>query len=78
MYMIPRRRTLYRRLRGLLAENDMTQADLARPTGLSVSAINQRMAGRADWTAGQMYAVMDYFRIPDDQLHIIFPKGGEK
>ncbi len=67
----------YLKLRGLLAENDMTIAELAYQLGKSKPHINQCLVGKSQWRLDEMYGILDYFEIPYDQMHIYFPKGGQ-
>ena len=66
----------YLKLRGLLAENDMTIAELAYQTGKSTPHISQCLLGKAQWRLDVVYRILDYFGIPYDQMHIYFPKRG--
>lgn len=68
----------YAALRGLMKANDDTQNDLARMLLLSTPAISQRMNNRADWKLSEMYAVLDRYRVPHDQLSKVFPKDGKR
>jgi hypothetical protein len=66
----------YAKLRGLMRENDDTQADLARLLLLSPQSVSDRMNNRAEWKLGEMYAVLNRYYVPHDQLNEVFPMGG--
>ena len=67
----------YLKLRGLLAENDMTIAELAYQIGKSKPHVSQCLVGKVSWRMDEVYGILDYFEIPHDQMHIYFPKGGK-
>ncbi len=66
----------YAKLRGLMVEHDDSQRDLGRLLLLSVGAISNRFNNRDEWKLSEMYAVMDRYRVPYDQLHSVFPPMG--
>ena len=63
-------------LRGLMAQNDDTLVDVARELKLGVSSVSHRMMGHEPWRVDEMYALMDRYRRPHSEMHIIFPPGG--
>lgn len=67
----------YAKLRGLMAEHDDTQRDLARLLLLSPQSISDRMSNRAEWKIGEMYTVMNHYRVPHDRLNQVFPMNGK-
>jgi hypothetical protein len=67
----------YAKLRGLMAENDDTQRDLARLLLLSPQSISDRMSNRADWKIGEMYAILNHYRVPHANLNQVFPMNGK-
>jgi hypothetical protein len=64
----------YQTLRSLYKGRKMNQADLRKPTGLSRSAIDKRMAGHKAWERDEMYQILDYFGLPESTLPIVFPR----
>ena len=67
----------YAVLRGLMRQNDETQTDLCRLLLLSRSALSDRFNNLTDWKIGEMYAIMIHYRMPFEQLHIVFPMNGK-
>lgn len=67
---------LYGKLRGLMREFGDTQDDVARALLLSRISVSNRLRGTAEWRLDEMYALMDRYHVPHDQLHMVFPKGG--
>lgn len=68
----------YAKLRALMMQNDDTQNDLARLMLVSPQAISNRMNNRSDWKLSEMYAIMNRYHVPHEQLHEVFPEGGKK
>lgn len=66
----------YARLRGLMMSHDETQIDVARVLKLGVTSVSHRMTGREPWKIDEMYALMDRYHQPHDELHLVFPPGG--
>lgn len=67
----------YAKLRGLMEANDETQDDLCRLLLLGKSAVSHRFNCRAEWQLGEMYAIMNHYRVPHDELNRIFPMNGK-
>lgn len=68
----------YAKLRGLMVQNDDTQRDLARLLLLKPQSISDRMSNRSEWKLSEMYAIMNRYHVPHEQLHEVFPEGGRK
>ena len=68
---------LYIDLRGLLKANDYTQGQFARASGIPIGTLRDRLCGKYPWTLDEAYKVLDFFRVPHNQLHLIFPPGGK-
>ena len=65
-------------LRGLMAQNDVDLTDLGKVIGLNEkSAVSHRMTGKTDWKLSEVYKILDFFKIPHEQLSIYFPQGGQ-
>lgn len=65
------------KLRALLAENDMTQEELARVMNLGRNAISDRMRGVVEWNLQEIWFVLRYFQIPANKMHEYFPENGQ-
>ena len=63
-------------LRDAMASRQMTYAVLSKDIHCSRRYIMDRFNGHKPFTIEDMYAIMDTFALPHDQLHIFFPKGG--
>lgn len=67
----------YAELRKRMKERNVKQDDLCGVLGLeSQPNVSHRFSRKKAWTIAEMYAVMDYLKIPYAQLHIYFPKAG--
>lgn len=51
--------TISRNIRAEMARAGVTQTQLAAALSLSQSAVSRRLAGEADWTVAEVYAVAD-------------------
>lgn len=69
----PKRNVTYRKLRALMAANGDLQKDLADMLGICQQAVSFRFSGRSDWRLTEMYAIMDRYNMPYNQLHLVFP-----
>ena len=62
------------KLRGLMVANDYTMPQLARKLGLGKSAMSERLNyHRNGFTLQEAYTIMRLFKVPNEQLHEIFP-----
>ncbi|HPJ03348.1 MAG TPA: helix-turn-helix transcriptional regulator [Candidatus Limiplasma sp.] len=62
------------KLRGLMMANDYTMPQLARKLGLGKSAMSERLNyHRNGFTLDEAYTIMRLFKVPNEQLHEIFP-----
>ena len=68
---------MFRKLRGILRENDIDQSLIADRLGICPMAISHRMTGRTDWKLSEMYMVLDLIGAGYDQLSVYFPKQGK-
>lgn len=66
----------YRKLRSLMALNDVDQRRLGLELGMTRQAISTRFTNRTAWNLEEMYHILDFFDVPYDQLHEVFPKNG--
>jgi len=67
---------MYRKIRVRLLELGMEHRYLAKKLGMCPASLSGRMTGRFAWTIDDMYKVMDIMRVPYEELHEYFPKGG--
>lgn len=63
-------------IRLLMARDDIDQPYLAEQMGKCTKYVNQRLTGRRPWDQDDQYWLMDFFHIPYDQMHKVFPKNG--
>lgn len=71
-----RAKKTFLKLRALLTEYDMTFEELGHRIGRSYPHISNSFRGTRSWDLWEMYAIMDLFNIPYDQLNQYFPKDG--
>ena len=62
-------------LRELMADANYTNQDLSRQLNLGTDAVSKRLNGRAEWLKEEMYRILDVFRVPEEYMHIVFPKN---
>lgn len=66
----------YAELRNLMRERKVTQERIAIWIDRSETHVNYLLSGRADWTAGQMYIIMNKLNVPHRKMHLLFPPEG--
>jgi len=66
----------YVALRAEMSKRDIRQVDLATKIGRKESYVSRRLTGKDPWSQGEQYVIMDWLRLPYDQMHIYFPKNG--
>ena len=66
----------FRKLRQAMfcAEPPILQEDLAKELNCSLNHVSRLMNCRADWSAMEMYTVMELLGAPDEELHEYFPR----
>lgn len=69
---------MFRKLRGRLAENELDQKYLETLLKRSHIYISDRMTGRRPWSMDDVYTICDLMNIPEDEISIYFPRGGEE
>lgn len=68
----------FRKLRIAMMDQDKTMADLAPVVGVKTpSNVSDRFVGRTDWKLDEIYAVLDFLKIPAEDMHLYFPRGGQ-
>jgi hypothetical protein len=68
---------MFRKLKGLMFENDIDQAYLCKHLGRSHAYVTPRMMGRMPWSMDDAYTICDLLSIPYEQIPIYFPRGGK-
>ena len=58
------------KLRGKLAEANMTQKDLATAMGISTNTLSRKISGKRDVTVGEVKKICDLLGIFDDSEKI--------
>jgi hypothetical protein len=66
----------FKKLRLLLVENDMEQADLAKKLNRCLMYVNKRLNAKEPWSQDDQYKIMDWFKWPYEQMYELFPKNG--
>ena len=66
----------YAKLRGLLAEKEITVEDLAAELDLSPASVSKRLMGKESWRVHEMWWIMRLLGVPQTKLHLIFPPDG--
>ena len=56
---------MFRKLKGILTMNGMTQQDLANLLGLSASTLNFKINGKTEFTLNEAKKISDYFKLRD-------------
>ncbi len=68
-------RRAHRVLRDLMDEIGYTNEDLARDLKLGGTTVSLRLNGRRAWQKDEMYRVLEIFRVPEEYMHIVFPRN---
>lgn len=68
---------LYSRLRGAMAERDITQEDIALKLRMNRRSINRRFQGEQSWGLDEAYAVLKLLSIPLEEIFDYFPPDGQ-
>lgn len=67
---------MFKKLKGCMFENDLTQKMLAEIIGRSETYITNRMTGHYPWTLDDVYDICKALGIPSEEICVYFPKGG--
>lgn len=59
------------KIRGLMAEHNVTQEQVAKMLGISSVSFRQRMSGRASFKAEEIHMLSEYFKV---SVSIFFTK----
>jgi hypothetical protein len=52
-----------------------TRKELSRDLGIGETTLSFRLNGRKPWQKDEMYKVLEVFKVPEEYLHIVFPKN---
>ena len=72
----PRKKQLFRQLRGALIANDISNDDLGRLLNRAASHVSRCLNGHAQFTLAEQYIIMEAIREKPENMHKIFPKDG--
>ena len=50
------------KIKGLIAENEITQAKLAKVIGITPPNLNEKLNGRRDFKVSEIQAIANYFK----------------
>ncbi len=53
-----------KKLKGLMAENNITQQDLAKILRISVTGLNKKLNGKSEFKASEIKIIADFFNVP--------------
>lgn len=53
------------KLKGIMAEQNVRQSDLAGHIGISVNSLSKKMRGIVDFRLGEVYQICDFLKIQD-------------
>lgn len=67
----------YARLRGKLAQYELTNDLLARKLLLTPSTVSRKLNGHSPWTSDEMWQIMELVGEPAHLMHRLFPKDGQ-
>lgn len=59
---------MFRKLKGILTMNGMTQQDLANLLGLSASTLNFKINGKTEFTLNEAKKISDYFKMSIEDI----------
>jgi len=58
------------KIKGLMAERDETQGDLANLLGVSKVTINSRLKGKTEFKVGELAKIAEHFSVPIGYFYI--------
>lgn len=70
----------YKALRNVMHAKEVTQKELAKVIGVAPSTMSFKMNVKegSEFTVAEMYKILDYLDLPDNALHVMFPRDGER
>ena len=66
----------YAKLRGRMAELEITGEALANYLGRCKAHVSTRMNLRYSWTVDEVYKILDFLEIPVEEIFTYFPPNG--
>jgi len=63
-----------KRLKGLIAENSLTQSDIAKIIKTSSNTVNRKITGKSDFTLTEAEKIANHFGMTIDEIFIINEK----
>ena len=66
----------FKKLRGRMYENQVTQEDIAKLLGRSEAYVSMRMTAKQPFDIDEVYKICEYLDVPECEIHIFFPRGG--
>lgn len=60
----------FKKLKGLMAENDMTQKDLSNIISTSKTSVNRKMNGKFSFTLNEAEKIANHFEMTIDEIFI--------
>lgn len=70
-----RKPIISRRLKGLMAENDMSVRDLSRKIGISEGSLNLKINGQRPWWLWETIIIVKFFGL--SEIKEVFPEAYE-
>lgn len=67
---------LFAKLRGKMLEHGDTAKDIGNVMLVGTACVSMKLNARTPWHLDEMYALMDRYHIPYEQMAEYFPKGG--
>lgn len=58
----------YPKIRGAIREKFGTQGAFAKAAGIDPSMLSKKLAGKSEWTSGQMQTAVELLEIPADRI----------
>lgn len=62
----------YPKLRGAIREKFRTQGAFAKAAGIDPSMLSKKLAGKSEWTSGQIQIAVELLEIPVDSISEYF------
>jgi len=59
---------VYKNIRGIREDNDITQAQMAKLLNISQNTYSQYETGKIEWTASTLIKIADFFQVSVDYL----------
>lgn len=50
------------KIKGLIAENEITQAKLAKSVGITYQSLNEKLNGKREFKVNEIQAIANYFK----------------